>query len=59
MAMTMNPNAGQSAPDTFRDEGLHAFRFDLDGDARENYPSRCASERPSTPMTKIQLTRKF
>jgi hypothetical protein len=35
MAMTVNPNAGQSAPDTFRDEGLYAFRFDLDGDARE------------------------
>lgn len=36
MAMTVNPNAGQSAPDTFRDEGLYAFRFDLDGDARED-----------------------
>jgi len=35
MAMTVNPNAGQSAPDTFREEGLYAFRFDLDGDARE------------------------
>ena len=35
MAMTVNPNAGQSGPDTFRDEGLYAFRFDLDGDARE------------------------
>ncbi len=33
MAMTVNPNAGQSAPDTFREEGLYAFRFDLDGDA--------------------------
>ena len=36
MAMTVNPDAGQSAPDTFRDEGLYAFRFDLDGDARED-----------------------
>jgi hypothetical protein len=35
MAMTVNPNAGISAPDTFRDEGLYAFRFDLNGDARE------------------------
>src|SRR5258708_28082462 len=35
MAMTVNPNAGQSAPNTFREEGLYAFRFDLDGDARE------------------------
>jgi hypothetical protein len=35
MAMTVNPNAGVSAPDTFREEGLYAFRFDLNGDARE------------------------
>src|ERR1700689_3326548 len=35
MAMTVNPNDGQSGPDTFREEGLYAFRFDLDGDARE------------------------
>jgi hypothetical protein len=35
MAMTVNPDAGLSAPDTFRKEGLCAFRFDLDGDARE------------------------
>ena len=35
MAMTVNPDAGLSAPDTFRKEGLYAFRFDLDGDARE------------------------
>jgi hypothetical protein len=36
MAMTVNPDAGISAPDTFRDEGLYAFRFDLDGDAFED-----------------------
>ena len=35
MAMTVNPDAGLSAPDSFRDEGLYAFRFDLDGDACE------------------------
>jgi Domain of unknown function (DUF4331) len=35
MAMTVNPDAGVSAPDTFHDEGLYAFRFDLDGDATE------------------------
>jgi hypothetical protein len=35
MAMTVNPDAGISAPDTFREEGLYAFRFDLDGDACE------------------------
>jgi hypothetical protein len=35
MAMTVNPDAGLSAPDTFRDEGLYAFRFDLNGDAVE------------------------
>lgn len=35
MAMTVNPDAGISAPDSFRDEGLYAFRFDLNGDAKE------------------------
>jgi hypothetical protein len=35
MALTVNPGAGGAAPDTFRDEGLYAFRFDLNGDARE------------------------
>jgi hypothetical protein len=35
MALTVNPDAGLSGPDSFRDEGLYAFRFDLDGDARE------------------------
>jgi hypothetical protein len=37
MAMTVNPDAGISAPDTFRDsEALYAFRFDATGDARED-----------------------
>src|ERR1700754_1490275 len=35
MALTVNPDAGLSAPDTFREEALYAFRFDLNGDARE------------------------
>jgi hypothetical protein len=35
MAMTVNPDAGISAPSSFREEGLYAFRIDLDGDQRE------------------------
>jgi hypothetical protein len=35
MAMTVNADAGISAPDTFRSEGIYAFRFDLNGAARE------------------------
>jgi hypothetical protein len=35
MAMTVNPDAGVSAPTTFRDEAIYAFRFDLNGDHRE------------------------
>ena len=35
MAITVNPNAGTKAPDTFHQEGLHAFRFDVNDDARE------------------------
>ncbi|HTH98683.1 MAG TPA: DUF4331 family protein [Stellaceae bacterium] len=36
MALTVNPDAGISGPDTFHEEGLYAFRFDLDKDARED-----------------------
>jgi hypothetical protein len=35
MAMTVNPDVGLSAPDALHPEGLYAFRFDLNGDARE------------------------
>ena len=35
MAMTVNPNAGTKTPDTFHEEGLYAFRFDVNDDARE------------------------
>ena len=36
MAMTVNPDLGLSAPDTLHVEGLYAFRFDLNHDARED-----------------------
>src|SRR4029077_6097965 len=36
MALTVNPNAGVGAPDTFRDEALYAFRFDTNRDLRED-----------------------
>jgi hypothetical protein len=36
MAMTVNPDVGLSAPDTLHVEGLYAFRFDLNRDARED-----------------------
>ena len=36
MAMTVNPDAGTKAPDTFHQEGLYAFRFDVNDDARED-----------------------
>ncbi len=35
MAMTVNPDLGLSSPDTLHIEGLYAFRFDLNADARE------------------------
>jgi Domain of unknown function (DUF4331) len=35
MAMTVNPNAGTKAPDAFHEEGLYAFRFDVNDDAYE------------------------
>jgi hypothetical protein len=36
MAMTVNPNAAATAPDTFHEEGLYAFRFDVNDDAYED-----------------------
>ena len=59
MAMTVNPNAGQSAPDTFRDEGLYAFRFDLDGDAREDLSFSVRFGAVPTAMMKVTPTRKL
>ena len=35
MVLTGSPDAGDTGPDTLRSKGLLAFRFDLDGDARE------------------------
>jgi hypothetical protein len=35
MAMTVNPDVGVSVSDALHPEGLYAFRFDLNGDARE------------------------
>jgi hypothetical protein len=35
IAMTVNPDAGISSPDTFHEEGLYAFRLDLDHDLHE------------------------
>ena len=35
MALTVNPDAGNGRLDTFREEGIYAFRFDLNDDARE------------------------
>jgi Domain of unknown function (DUF4331) len=49
MAMTVNPDAGLSAPETFREEGLYAFRFDLDGDAREELAFKVTFGLPSHP----------
>lgn len=36
MAMTVNPDVGLSTPDLLHVEGLYAFRFDLDGDLKED-----------------------
>jgi hypothetical protein len=36
MALTVNPDAGAGSPDTFREEGLYCFRFDINGDTRED-----------------------
>jgi len=40
MALTVNPHAGPSAPDTFHEEALYAFRFDLNAVAAFNATER-------------------
>src|SRR6185312_4451348 len=47
MALTVNPNAGVGAPDTFRDEALYAFRFDTDRDFRENVTFKVQFDAPA------------
>ena len=49
MAMTVNPDAGVSAPDIFRDEGIYAFRFDLNGDAVEELAFKVRLAQLNTP----------
>ena len=46
MAMTVNPDVGLSAPDTLHPEGLYAFRFDLNGDAREEVTFKFRFDEP-------------
>lgn len=47
MIMTVNPDAGLSASNIFHSEGLYAFRFDLDGDAREELSFKVRFESPT------------
>ncbi len=51
MAMTVNPDADLSAPDTFRPEGLYAFRFDLTGNMREEVTFKVPSATFATMTT--------
>jgi hypothetical protein len=46
MALTVNPDAGLSASDIFHVEGLYAFRFDLNDDAREEVTFKVRFEQP-------------
>ncbi len=50
MVMTVNPDLGLSSPDTLHIEGLYAFRFDLNADAREEvtFKFRFAEPRHAT-----------
>jgi hypothetical protein len=46
MAMTVNPDVGLSAPDTLHVDGLYAFRFDLNRDAREDVVFKVRFDEP-------------
>ena len=58
MAMTLNPDVGLSAPDTLHPEGIYAFRFDLNGDAKEEVTFKFRFGKPRhrdrDPHTHIQ-----
>ena len=60
MAMTVNPDVGLSALDTLHPEGLYAFRFDLNDDAREEVTFKFRFSEPrhgSDEHTHIQKLR--
>ncbi|MYS23693.1 protein of unknown function [Streptomyces sp. DvalAA-14] len=46
MILTSNPDAGIFAPLTLHPEGLYAFRFDLDGDGREEVSFKFSFDEP-------------
>src|SRR3984893_15656438 len=56
MAMTVNPDVRLSAPDTLHPEGLYAFRFDLNGDAREEVTFKFRFGEPRHGMAVSILT---
>ena len=56
MAMTVDPDVGLSAPDTLHPEGLYAFRFDLNGDAREEVTFKFRFGEPRHGHGSEQLT---
>jgi len=56
MAMTINPDVGLSAPDTLHPEGLYAFRFDVNGDARKRLRSSSGLVNHDTEMAVSILT---
>ena len=56
MAMTVNPDVGLSAPDKLHPEGLYAFRFDLNGDAREEVTFKFRLVNHDTEMAVSILT---
>jgi Domain of unknown function (DUF4331) len=46
MVLTTNPDAGIFAPKTLHPEGLYAFRFDLNGDARDELAFKVVFDEP-------------
>jgi hypothetical protein len=47
MILTVNPDAGLSASDVFHPEGVYAFRFDSNRDAREELAFKVRFEEPT------------
>jgi hypothetical protein len=57
LIMTVNPDAGLSSPTELRGEGLHEFKIDTDGDAREDVSLRLVVTGESRGSQRVEIRR--
>lgn len=57
--MTVNPDAGISAPTTFDDQAVYAFRFNLDGDLRKEVTYKVRFSAPFRASRNLERVQAF